>query len=286
MSIKRRCIVVVALVAIATTSWAAALASAGTRSTSSPVGPGALTSANSSMVTIVHGLRGQLVDVYLDGTVLLPAFQPDRLTDPTPVAAGPHTVALRPAGSPAGSTPKASQAITVPAGKSLSIVAHFDASGGWAMTVYTNDLSHLTGGQGRVVFRNTSAVAPVAVHLNGAPTATLGPAVESSQVVAAASYAVVALSGTDSSTLVPSNTVAVAAGADTVLYLVGQGHDVTWLTQQITGLDTAPALVPTGNSGLASPNGNQHHGLWLLGALSLGAATLMTTSRRRRRPAV
>jgi hypothetical protein len=226
------------------------------------------------------------VDVYLDGKVLLPAFAPDRLTDPTPVPAGPHHVDLRPAGSPADSTPKASQDITVPAGQSLSVVAHFDQSGNWAMTVFSNDVTKLAPGQGRVVFRNTSGVAPVSVQVNGAPAASLAEAAESSQVVAAATYAVLAKSGVDASTLVPSNNVPVADGSDTVLYLVGQGEDVTWLTQQISGLDTAPTAISTGNSGLAGPPTNHDLPYVVLGATALGAILIGRSSLRlRRRPA-
>jgi hypothetical protein len=237
------------------------------------------------MVTVVHGLRGQLVDVYLDNKLLLPAFQPDRVTDPTPIAAGPHQVDLRPAGSAANSTPKASQSVAVPAGQSLSIVAYFDAAGGWAMTVFTNDVSRLPAGQGRLVFRNTSAVAPVSVQLDGAPVTSLAAAQQFSQVVPAKSYQALAQSGADSSTLVPSNSVAVADGADTVLYLVGQGQDVTWLTQSIGGLDTSPAAIPTGNSGLASPPDD--FGLYVaLLAAALGTVALgLPALSRRRRPA-
>jgi hypothetical protein len=245
-------------------------------------GGSVLTAANSSLVTVVHGLRGQLVDVYLDSKLLLPAFQPDRITDPTQIASGPHQVDLRPAGAAADSAPKASQSVVVPAGQSLSIVAHFDAAGGWAMTVFTNDVSRLPAGQGRLVFRNTSAIAPVSVQLDGAPVTSLAAAQQFSQVVPAKSYQALAQSGADSSTLVPSNSVTVADGSDTVLYLVGQGQDVTWLTQSIGGLDTAPAAIPTGNSGLASPSDSFGLYVAVLGA-ALGAVALGLASLNRRR---
>jgi hypothetical protein len=153
------------------------------------------------------------------------------------------------------------------------------------MTVYTNDVSRLPAGQGRVVFRNTSAVAPVSVQLNGAPVASLAAAGEFSQAVPAASYQVLAQSGDDSSTLVPANSVAVADGSDTVLYLVGQGQDVTWLTQSIAGLDTAPAAIPTGNSGLASPPANHDLLIVLVGAALAVGLVGPSRLRRRRLPA-
>src|SRR3954453_13990548 len=50
-------------------------------------------------VTVVHGLRGVVADVYVDGALALPAFQPERVTDPIAVPAGPHRVEIRLAGA-------------------------------------------------------------------------------------------------------------------------------------------------------------------------------------------
>ena len=41
-------------------------------------------------VTIVHGFRGLVADVYLDGTLILESFEPERATDPVQLAAGDH----------------------------------------------------------------------------------------------------------------------------------------------------------------------------------------------------
>ena len=41
-------------------------------------------------VRVVHGLRGLVADVYLDGNLALPTFQPERATDPIAIPAGEH----------------------------------------------------------------------------------------------------------------------------------------------------------------------------------------------------
>ncbi len=42
---------------------------------------------DTGMVRVVHGLRGLVADVYLDGTLVLPTFQPERSTDPLAIPA-------------------------------------------------------------------------------------------------------------------------------------------------------------------------------------------------------
>ena len=73
---------------------------------------------------MVHGLRGLVADVYLDGNLALPTFQPERATDPIAIPAGEHLVEIRSAGAAASDTPLLTQSVTVPAGFSGSLIAH------------------------------------------------------------------------------------------------------------------------------------------------------------------
>ncbi|MGH9271385.1 MAG: DUF4397 domain-containing protein, partial [Ilumatobacteraceae bacterium] len=50
-------------------------------------------------VRVVHGLRGLVADIYVDGALALPTFQPERSTDPLPLAAGDHVVEIRTGGA-------------------------------------------------------------------------------------------------------------------------------------------------------------------------------------------
>ena len=65
-------------------------------------------------VRVVHGLRGLVADIYLDGNLALPTFQPERATDPLAIPAGDHVVDIRSAGAAATDTPLLTQAVTVP----------------------------------------------------------------------------------------------------------------------------------------------------------------------------
>ena len=98
------------------------------------------------MVRVVHGLRGLVADIYLDGELVLPTFQPERSTDPLPIPAGDHVVEIRQAGAAASDTPLLTQTVTVPAGFQGSLVAHLDRDGKPVLTAYADDLSAGAGG--------------------------------------------------------------------------------------------------------------------------------------------
>src|SRR6476620_2983424 len=80
-------------------------------------------------VTVVHGLRGVVADVYIDGTLALPAFQPERVTDPIQVPAGPRRVEIRVAGAAPTDPPAVTGDVVVTADARQSIVAHLDSNG-------------------------------------------------------------------------------------------------------------------------------------------------------------
>src|SRR3954471_2267731 len=84
-------------------------------------------------VTVVHGLRGVVADVYVDGTLALPAFEPERVTDPIALPAGPHRVEIRLAGAAPTDPPAVTGDVDVTADAFQSIVAHLDSAGNTAI---------------------------------------------------------------------------------------------------------------------------------------------------------
>lgn len=260
------------------------LASCAAAPTPAPAAPApAPTAATEAQVTVVHGLRGQLVDVYLDGKLLLDGFKPDRLTEPLTVPIGSHTVDLRPAGTPATDAPKATATADLKPGP-VSIVAHFAPGGGWTMSLFTNEVGELGAGTGKVVFRNTAAVSPVAVSLTGGtavPPLEVGK--EADETLPAASYAV-KVGGSDGATLLPDDDIAVDAGKALILYLVGEGTNLTWLSQELAGSAAAPAAVQAGNSGLL--DGDATAAVWtgtalIAAGITIGASSAARSRRRR-----
>src|SRR3954470_1247478 len=90
-------------------------------------------------VTVVHGLRGVVADVYVDGTLALPAFEPERVTDPIALPAGPHRVEIRLAGAAPTDPPAVTGDVEVTANARQSVVAHLDSAGSPAITAYLDD---------------------------------------------------------------------------------------------------------------------------------------------------
>src|SRR6185436_1226610 len=114
-------------------------------------------------VVVVHGLRGQLVDVYVDGELALPAFEPDRLTDPLDVPAGDHEVELREPDTAADSEPFASATITVTGGADHSVLAHLSSSGEPMITAYEDPVTAVAPGQSDVLVRHGAQAPPIDV---------------------------------------------------------------------------------------------------------------------------
>src|SRR5262249_23240425 len=127
--------------------------------------PVATAQTPTGLVTVVHGLRGVGADIYIDGTLVLPAFPPERGTDPVAPPAGPHHVDIRVTGKPATAPPDVTADIDVQPGSRNSVVAHLSASGAPTITAYVDDVSAVPAGQTRAVVRHTAAAPPVDVAL-------------------------------------------------------------------------------------------------------------------------
>src|SRR5689334_9188592 len=111
------------------TAWAT-----GASAASGSQGAGAVTPTGT--VTIVHGVRGLVADVYVDGKLALQTFQPERITDPIALASGTHSVEVRTAGAPGTAAALLSGTVAVTANRSETVVVHPDATGSPVITTY------------------------------------------------------------------------------------------------------------------------------------------------------
>src|SRR6516164_6885691 len=127
---------------------------------------GASAQTPTAVVTVVHGLRGVVADIYIDNTLVLPAFQPERVTDPVAIPAGEHHVDIRVTGKPADAAPDVSADVDVQADARQSVVAHLNAAGAPTITAYLDDMSPVAAGETRAVVRHTAAAPAVDVGLN------------------------------------------------------------------------------------------------------------------------
>lgn len=253
-----------------------------------------------AQVTVVHGVRGLLADVSVDGKPVLSSFSPERITDPLPLPPGRHTVQVRRHGDTTGA-PIVAGTLTVPAGAHLTVAVGLNEHGGPVMTAYRDDdlANLLPDGKGSAIVVRDVADAPklrVTVG-NGA----LAPVVSPGQVnttVGAGTHTVAVKSASTGLTLMPPAQVPVQAGTVTALYLIGSTGDnsLDWLAQTIhlskSGVQRHPVLVDTGNSGLAAEAqparaaATSGGSIGVAGTIGLSAAVLvgvggaLTVSRR------
>lgn len=134
-----------------------------------------------SDVRVIHGIPGLTVDVYVDGALLLPGFEPTTVTDPLELVAGDYDIDIFAAvpNPPSAIGDRADAAAiditaTVPGGADIDLVAHLDADGSPVVTPFVNDISLIDGGiNARVSVRHTAQAPAVDIVLDGAPVTGL-----------------------------------------------------------------------------------------------------------------
>jgi hypothetical protein len=245
--------------------------------------------ADTSSVSIVHGIPGQPVDVYVNGAKTLSNFQPATIAGPLDLKAGSYDVALTKPGEPVSAAILSAQGLAVPAGKNLSLVAHLSASGKPTLTAFVNDTSAVGAGKARIVVRHTAAAPAVDVRANGQTIFSgLTNPNEASAVVPAGTYkADVVLAGTSTVVIGPAS-LDLAAGTSTIVYAIGSATDksLAVVVQTIRGLGGAPSGVPAGTGGLAADHGLSAWWPLMLAAgalLIIGGGARLTVTRRRTR---
>jgi hypothetical protein len=128
----------------------------------------AAAAAGDAQLSVVHGVPGLVVDVYLDGTEVLGDFEFETVAGPLTVASGAHDVEIFAAGAdPSTDSPALEASVHLPPGANVSAVAHLDAAGAPKLSVFVNDTSTTVAGFGRAVVRHTAAAPAVDVLVNG-----------------------------------------------------------------------------------------------------------------------
>ncbi|CAN5505879.1 hypothetical protein BH10ACT1_BH10ACT1_11660 [soil metagenome] len=263
--------------------------------------PTAGAQAATGTVTVIHGVPGVDVDVYVNGDLTLEDFKPETVTDPLELPAGDYTVDIRPAGADPATDPIITGTTTLPAGANATLIAHLAADGTPTLGVFVNDTAATPSGQGRLVVRHTAA-APAVDVLAGGEAVVSGlenPNEEVLTLPAATVSAAVAAAGTTEPVIGPVD-VPVVAGQVTIVYAIGSLEDDTLgaVVQTITvGEQSAetpttaapgaapttavpvPDGVPSGDSGLAADGGSSFPTALALGTAVLALAGLAISTR-------
>lgn len=208
-------------------------------------------------VTVVHGVQGLTVDVYVNGELTLEDFAPKTVTDPLQLPAGNYEIKVFAANSdPATATPAITGSATLPAGANASIVAHLTAAGAPTLSVFVNDVAPIAAGKARLVVRHTAAAPAVDVLVNGSPALTnLANPNEAKAEVPAGSYsAAVAATGTTTPVIGPTN-LTLQAGTAYFVYAIGslQDENLELVIQTIAGLAAPPSAAPPVPTAMAAP---------------------------------
>ena len=242
-------------------------------------GLGALTAtpalAATSQVSVVHGIPGQNVDVYVNGKKTLPDFAPGKVAGPLSLEEGDYDIALTKPGDDISKALLKVDNAKVPGGANISLVAHLDAGGKPTLTPFVNDVKKVAAGQARLIVRHTAAAPAVDARVDGqaALTGLTNPNSAQADVPAGTVSADVVLAGTDDVVIGPAS-LDLGEGTVTVAYAIGSASDNTLqlVTQTITGAHSAPGGVAGGSGGLADDGLPVGLGLGVLGLLVLAGS--------------
>jgi len=246
---------------------------------------GAAHAADDAAVSVLHGIPGLTVDVYVNGDLTLDNFKPGDLAGPLELPADTYSVEIT-SKSDKSDVLLGPADVPVEAGGNYTIVAHLDAAGDPTVTPFENDISSVAAGEARVTVRHTAAAPRVDIEANGdvlAPGLVNGD--EAVADVPADNYRV-AIVPSAGGAAVWSEDVDLAEGVNTIAYAWGSLDDDTLAVavQTIDGLHSAPGAVHAGEAGLADTTGSSNG--WLVAALAgsilVGsAATVRLVAARR-----
>ncbi|GHD82616.1 uncharacterized protein DUF4397 [Salinibacterium amurskyense] len=237
---------------------------------------------------VLHAVPGLTVDVYVNGELTLDDFEPGDLAGPLDLPADTYTVAITASDAADDSSPAIGPIdLTLEANTSYTAVAHLDESGDPTASLFTNDLSTVAAGEGRLTVRHTAAAPAVDVLANDAVAFEnlSNPDEVKADLAVGTISAAVALTGTTDPVIGPAD-VEIAEGVNTIVYAWGSAADdnLTLAVQTIDGLHSNPGGVDAGTAGLAADNNNGIlvaglGGLAALLALAGFAATRLSAAR-------
>lgn len=201
-------------------------------------------------LSVLHGVPGLTVDVWVDGERTLDDFEPAALAGPLELAPGTYSVAITAADAEDDSEPVLGPLdLPLEAGGNYTAVAHLDEAGEPKASFFTNDLSPVEAGQGRLTVRHVAAAPAVDVLAGDTPVieGLANGGEKSLDLPAGTVSASVAAAGTTDPVIGPAD-VPVTEGAGTIVYAWGSLEDDTLAvaTQTIESLHSAPGAVPSG----------------------------------------
>lgn len=242
-----------------------------------------------AQLSVLHAVPGLTVDVYVNNELTLDDFTPGDLAGPLELPPGTYTVAITASDAADASAPAIGPVdLPLEAGKNYTAAAHLDADGKPTATLFTNDISTVGAGEGRLTVRHVAAAPAVDVLAGGAAVITnLANPNESLLTLPAGTVsASVAATGTTDPVIGPAD-VNVAEGTNTIVYAWGSLADknLALAVQTVGGLHSNPGSIPAGSAGLVATNQPANTTGWWIGGgalvlvLSISVAAAYGTRR-------
>jgi len=214
-----------------------------------------------AQLSVLHGVPGLTVDVWVNGERTLDDFAPSTLAGPLALPAGSYDIAVTAADAADASSPVIGPVtVDLAANGNYTAVANLGADGKPTANFFTNDVSRIAAGKGKLTVRHTAAAPAVDVLAGGSAvisnlsnpkekTLTLDPGTVPAAVAAA---------GTTQPVIGPAD-VNVKEGTHTIVYAWGSLADknLQLAVQTIDNLHSAPGSVPGGRSGAADDGVDQ-----------------------------
>ena len=174
-------------------------------------------------LSVLHGVPGLTVDVWVDGTLTLDDFKPGTLAGPLDIADGDHKIAITGADATSADNPVIGPVtVDLKEGRDYTAVAHLDADGTPTATLFRNNTSPSPDGQGKLTVRHVAAAPAVDVLAGGSAVieGLENPNQETLTLDAGTVSASVAAAGTTAPLIGPAD-VPVTEGKNTIVYAWG-----------------------------------------------------------------
>lgn len=181
----------------------------------------------SAKLSVLHGVPGLTVDVWVDGKLTLDNFTPGTLAGPLNVPDGDHKIAITGADATSADNPAIGPVtVDLEEGRNYTAVAHLAADGAPTATLFTNDTSASPDGKGKLTVRHVAAAPAVDVLAGG--TAVIegltNPHQKTLTLKAGTVSASVAAAGTTDPLIGPAH-VKITKGKNTIVYAWGSLAD-------------------------------------------------------------
>lgn len=183
---------------------------------------GAAGKAADAEVTVVHGIPGVAVDVYVNGSKALSDFTFGTVTKEIALAPGTYKLAVRPHGAKANSKPILSATEKLVAGENATVVANLTTAGKPTLTVFANPTSAVKAGDARVIVRHVADAPAVDLYAGSSKVASdLTNPHEVTLTVPAGTYSIAVKVHDTSTTVIGPASFHFTAGTTTIVYAIG-----------------------------------------------------------------